>query len=830
MNAEDRLTGGSEHDVLSLTGSGSFDLSKLAAFSGFEEVRLTNATSSSASLVLRDGVDLKVVLGNGSASSYSYPSTGSISVSLGTGHTDLQGGNESDYIYVRAPSSLKSGDQIDGGDGINYLRLQGESKVVSGGYDPTTGTWAEQVYGNVEYDLTNVSIKNIYYLYVETFTYGSAMTTIKVDSASLSGIRNIYGPDYRSSALVTDAATLDLGGVSVTGTLIESFNTSGTVFTTSNIQTAMQIVGGTGQDKVVVIGATLTEAQRDQIFSGSVETIQDSSGTYANNLTFKAPALSAPILSGTGNGSPTLPGTAPVGSFVSLYDGSTLIETVQADIRGRCLFNLSLLPAGDHQLTAVAATSDQERASPPSSPLSVFSGTGAEIVAKLADFAARSVLPALLITEGSDLPFATKAALDAARASYGAVLGKIAGTYTLSVVTTDASGETSTVYGPDGILQKVVFEGTDGSLKTDRYAPDGTKLSQTYIHDGVREEHNYVVTGKPYARQDAVYDAKDKLISMERTYADGKPALNQVVRPDGSQAVTQWTSDGTKTSLAFDTAGRLTTIETETAQGVRTLSETRAADGSKEVHHFSGVTGKEISSLIVHADKSQVKTQYVANKPYADQTLVFDAKGKLVSVERHYGDGTLNLSTQYKADGTAEVHGYDTAGRETVRIVGNLSGERDTFEYSYAGTSKTPATTTQTHYGTGNVKLWSDQTAADGSHSQVAKAAGAVLVSHAGVADTFTGFKGGADTFVFGQGFGKDVVKGFEAGSGMGHDVLTLDDRLASSFAELQSHMTKLGGDTLIAFGADTIVLKGVAPTALTADNVHFVHHDLLLA
>ncbi|WP_188908230.1 hypothetical protein, partial [Aureimonas endophytica] len=29
LNVEDRLTGGSEHDVLSLTGSGSFDLSKL---------------------------------------------------------------------------------------------------------------------------------------------------------------------------------------------------------------------------------------------------------------------------------------------------------------------------------------------------------------------------------------------------------------------------------------------------------------------------------------------------------------------------------------------------------------------------------------------------------------------------------------------------------------------------------------------------------------------------------------------------------------------------------------------------------------------------------
>ncbi|KQP72784.1 hypothetical protein ASF60_11580 [Methylobacterium sp. Leaf113] len=38
--------------------------------------------------------------------------------------------------------------------------------------------------------------------------------------------------------------------------------------------------GGAGQDTVVVKGQTLTAAQRDQIFTGSVETVTDASGTY----------------------------------------------------------------------------------------------------------------------------------------------------------------------------------------------------------------------------------------------------------------------------------------------------------------------------------------------------------------------------------------------------------------------------------------------------------------------------------------------------------------------------------------------------------------------
>jgi hypothetical protein len=52
LNAGDSLTGGSGSNVLQLIGSGSFDVSKLASFTGLWSVRLDNPTNLFASLVL----------------------------------------------------------------------------------------------------------------------------------------------------------------------------------------------------------------------------------------------------------------------------------------------------------------------------------------------------------------------------------------------------------------------------------------------------------------------------------------------------------------------------------------------------------------------------------------------------------------------------------------------------------------------------------------------------------------------------------------------------------------------------------------------------------
>jgi hypothetical protein len=52
LNAGDRLTGGAGADALVLVGSGSFRVDQLATFAGFESIKLSNATSSTATLTL----------------------------------------------------------------------------------------------------------------------------------------------------------------------------------------------------------------------------------------------------------------------------------------------------------------------------------------------------------------------------------------------------------------------------------------------------------------------------------------------------------------------------------------------------------------------------------------------------------------------------------------------------------------------------------------------------------------------------------------------------------------------------------------------------------
>ena len=46
LNAGDSLTGGAGTDVLSLSGTGTFRIDQLAAFPGFEQIALNNASSS----------------------------------------------------------------------------------------------------------------------------------------------------------------------------------------------------------------------------------------------------------------------------------------------------------------------------------------------------------------------------------------------------------------------------------------------------------------------------------------------------------------------------------------------------------------------------------------------------------------------------------------------------------------------------------------------------------------------------------------------------------------------------------------------------------------
>lgn len=257
-------------------------------------------------------------------------------------------------------------------------------------------------------------------------------------------------------------------------------------------------------------------------------------------------------------------------------------------------------------------------------------------------------------------------------------------------------------------------------------------------------------------------------------------------------------------------------------------------DGTKTVARYDAGTGIETGSVVFNTDGSRFATQYgITGRYYVEQSIATDSTGAITEQKRYYGDArhTLAFSQTNSTDGTSEVHNYDTSGREIVRQVGNLRAEHDVFQFGYADPNATvPTTTTLTHYGSGGTKSFTDITTADGSHLQTSYATGVTLTSHQAVADTFIGYASASDAFIFQPAFGKDVVKGFSAGSGSNHDVLRFDDRLVSDFTALAEHISQVGSDTLISFETgDSILLKGVASSALTAENVQFVHHDVLL-
>jgi Tol biopolymer transport system component len=89
--------------------------------------------------------------------------------------------------------------------------------------------------------------------------------------------------------------------------------------------------------------------------------------------------------------------------------------------------------------------------------------------------------------------------------------------------------------------------------------------------------------------------------------------------------------------------------------------------------------------------------------------------------------------------------------------------------------------------------------------------------------DTLTG-NGGNDKFVFAKGFGKDTITDFSEGKGLG-DVIRLSMGTSfDSFAEIKSHASQEGNDTVITFNANTtLTLDHVQKSALVADDFLFV-------
>ncbi|KQP42286.1 hypothetical protein ASF49_00010 [Methylobacterium sp. Leaf104] len=317
----------------------------------------------------------------------------------------------------------------------------------------------------------------------------------------------------------------------------------------------------------------------------------------------------------------------------------------------------------------------------------------------------------------------------------------------------------------------------DGNRITSTYDASGTLTNKVVLHaDKSRDVYASAITGKDYTSSYTSYDSTGKAVLLESFRTDGSLVMKKAFGAD-------------------------TTTETYDAAGTLTNRTVQHADKSREVY-VGGVVGKE----------------------YAATSTSYDKVGKIVLQEQFRDDGSLIMRKVIGLETNTKT--FDAGGALTSETQLHADKSKDVFLSSISGKSYTAE---HDSYGANGKLEFVDRTNLDGSHTQTAYQANQTLTSTADVADTFKSF--GSNTFVFAAGFGKDVIEGFHAGSGRGHDTLWLDKSEIADFASLKSHISASGSDTLISLSAtDTILLKNILPASLTEVDFAFEDHGLLHA
>ena len=840
----DQLDGGAGYDVLALSGRGIFSLKHLGQFKGFEEVTFTNTTGSSAGLILRPGSDLIVRLSDGTpgiaaTSDDSGRQAADCAVYLTSGRITLYGGNEDDHIFAGEPSDRIAGDIIDGGSGNNGLSFSYSYAPVSGANSSGIAVYEDSVY-----DLTSISLRHVQNLSVagnaaaaytgtenlfDPASFGTN-TIVKVDTASLSDVRAITMNN--GAKLVTAASSLDLTGKTVEGGVIESQNIGGTTFTVDNAATALLMQGGgSEQDSLVVEGQTLSREQRDQIFAHSIESITDQSGSFekstAKPLTTVDDTASVPV-GGTASGTAGTAGTGVLAGDGTPNGGALFVSALSGGTLGSPLAgtygHLTLQADGSYRYVAdnVAAVSKAQAVAGTFNTV-VLAGTSADAAAMNAAAATLPLHDVFTYTVSDTFGASASSTLDLAVTAAEPALPDS------TVTLTSSDGATVTVKtDARGMMVSNKTAYLDGSSDSFAYTVNsrgGVLTTETVIHaDKFKEVYQHNLGDPSFSVAHTAYDAAGKVTEYDQRTTDGALhrqtlynadgsvetklfsaggvlATGTLVHADKSKEVYQHNLGDPSFSVAhttYDAAGKVTGYEQRTADGALHRQTLYNADGSTETKLFSS-GGALATDTLVHADRSKEVFQHDLGSPsFSVAHTTYDAAGHVSAFDQRLADGSLHYQSLYAEDGARVSTSYGITGQSyTTRAVG---------------------------YDAGGTATRVDLTHVDGSHSQSALVAGQTLTSTVTVADHFVSV--GADAFTFVSGFGRDDVTRFHAGSGADHDVLRLDASAVANYAALQGHLAASGSDTVVTVSAtDTIVLHGIAPGSLTADNFAFIDH-----
>ena len=408
-----------------------------------------------------------------------------------------------------------------------------------------------------------------------------------------------------------------------------------------------------------------------------------------------------------------------------------------------------------------------------------------------------------------------------------------------SVLRPAGSADTQTY--ANGILTSDVLKFAPGSAdqSDSKIYTAGILTRETIVHtNGSKDVYNTNITGKDYVAEQDIYGVSGVLVTMIQTLASGATDTKSYAGKVLTSELVHFAAGATDVSDSKIYSAGVLTSETQLhVNGSKDLYLSDIQNKSYVAEHDIYDAAGRLSDVIrTHANNSLDYTSHVASDgtKTADQ---YDASGVLRthsvvqsngwSETQTYAGGNLTSDVVKFSLGSADLSDTKnyTSGALTRETIMHANGSRDLFDFNVTGKSYVADHDTYDSAGAQSVV---DLTNKDGTHSITAYTTGATLISTAGVADTFQSWSGGKDNFVFNPGFAKDTIKGFHAGSGSSHDVISLDANLVADFSHL--HFQQIGHDTLVTIDAtDTILLTGVASSAVNASNFSFVHHDLLV-
>jgi hypothetical protein len=371
LNSNDQLVGGGD-DILTLLGSGTFDLTSLAQFSGFTEVQ---ATGSNFALTLPSGENINVdtsLAGNGTINLGSGSSTVTISdsqtLNFTNGNDTVTGsGNNSAFNLSSATANIS----LSGGNGSNFNLGSGSAIISLDGaleydvFNLGSGSATITVDGNLLYESQftlgsgNANITIGGYVEYDTFNLSSALFDIDASAAggyysffNSNSYSNFQAGDVIKASTNTSTNYLDLNGTDGTYDL-----SSSTIQNIANLSLASGVsVNGNGVGEFATISGAGTI-----IYSGATADLSNTSvgqgveieSTNTSGTTFLVKDVQTAL--------DILPGTAPNTieaegfTFTAqqrnlLFDQGNAVVEDSTGVYGSPALNQTLLLSGNETL------------------------------------------------------------------------------------------------------------------------------------------------------------------------------------------------------------------------------------------------------------------------------------------------------------------------------------------------------------------------------------------------------------------------------------------------------------------------------------------------